>query len=106
MPVRMIVLVGGEEKEIALTPMRSIRYKCLDCTGGSFQDVRECEFNDCAFYGYRLGHKSSYAKLTPVKSIRRFCVDFCSDNQPLEVRRCTCPDCTLYPYRMGKRPND
>ena len=37
------------------TPLRSIRLKCLDCSAGSAQEVRECPIKDCPLYFYRSG---------------------------------------------------
>ena len=37
------------------TPVKSIRKKCLDCSGGSVKEVRECEITDCALYPFRMG---------------------------------------------------
>lgn len=42
-------------------------------------------------------------QLTPVKAIRKKCLD-CSCGQPLEVRLCPIRSCTIWHYRMGKRP--
>ena len=44
-------------------------------------------------------------KLTPVKSIRRYCLTCCLENSA-EVRRCPAEDCPLHPYRMGHRPKE
>jgi hypothetical protein len=41
---------------------------------------------------------------TPVKSIRKFCVECCGGSKK-EVRECIMTDCELYPYRLGKNPN-
>lgn len=38
-----------------LTPMKSIRAKCLDCCCGSAQEVRLCPATSCPLYGYRFG---------------------------------------------------
>lgn len=40
-----------------LTPMKAIRAKCLDCSCGSFQEVRECPVIKCPLYAYRHGHR-------------------------------------------------
>ncbi|MDD5679744.1 MAG: hypothetical protein PHI59_00660 [Candidatus Omnitrophica bacterium] len=45
------------------------------------------------------------SKVTPLKAIRRYCVNCCRGSAK-EVR--LCPDsemCYLYPYRFGKNPN-
>lgn len=38
-----------------MTPLRSIRQKCLDCSAGSAQEVRLCPVVSCALYPFRLG---------------------------------------------------
>lgn len=38
------------------TPLRAIRLKCLDCSCGSAQEVRECPIEACPLYYYRSGH--------------------------------------------------
>lgn len=43
------------------------------------------------------------AKLTPMKAIRKKCLDCCS-GQHTEVRACTIKNCPLWGYRMGHRP--
>ena len=45
------------------------------------------------------------AKLTPLKAIRKKCLDCCA-GQVDEVRACELENCTLHPYRMGHRPQD
>lgn len=40
-----------------MTPMRSIRAKCLDCCCGSALEVRLCPAADCPLYPYRMGHR-------------------------------------------------
>ena len=40
-----------------LTPMKSIRAKCLDCSNGSAKEVRLCSVAKCPLYPYRSGHR-------------------------------------------------
>lgn len=42
--------------------------------------------------------------LTPVRAIRKKCLDCCCDS-PKEVRLCRSNGCAIYPWRMGVRPN-
>ena len=37
------------------TPIKAIRAKCLDCSGGSAQEVRLCVIPECPLYPYRMG---------------------------------------------------
>jgi hypothetical protein len=36
--------------------LRAIKRKCLDCSGTSKSDVRNCAFNDCALHVFRQGN--------------------------------------------------
>lgn len=42
--------------------------------------------------------------LSPVKSIKKFCLD-CVGGNIKERRLCIDTDCPLYPYRLGHNPN-
>ena len=96
-----------------LTPLRAIRKKCLWCCLDSAKEVRLCAITECTLHPYRLGKRPKRPKrpkgpengngLTPVKAIRKKCLD-CSAYLPAEVRRCQIRDCVLYEYRMGKNP--
>lgn len=41
----------------ALTPVKAIRAKCLDCSNGQYVEVRLCPLTACPLYPYRLGHR-------------------------------------------------
>lgn len=43
------------------------------------------------------------AKLTPIKAIRKKCLD-CCQGQMKEVRLCPVKQCPLHEYRHGHRP--
>lgn len=38
-----------------LPPMKAIRAKCIDCSGGSVSEVTKCVIPDCPLYPYRMG---------------------------------------------------
>lgn len=38
-----------------LTPMKAIRRKCIDCSGGSSNEVKLCPVKNCPLYDYRFG---------------------------------------------------
>ena len=40
-----------------LTPIKSIRAKCLDCVCGQKQEVKLCPSKACPLHPYRLGHR-------------------------------------------------
>ena len=45
-----------------LTPIKSIRAKCLDCMCGSPQEVRLCPSENCPLYPYRMGRRPQQGK--------------------------------------------
>lgn len=48
------------ELAINLTPMRAIRLKCIDCSGGSRNEVAACLVADCPLYPFRMNRKPTY----------------------------------------------
>lgn len=46
----------GRAKRLGIPrPLKAIREKCIDCSGGSEKEVRECVVKNCALYHYRMG---------------------------------------------------
>jgi len=43
-------------------------------------------------------------RLTPLKAIRKNCLD-CSGGSPAEATNCVIPECPLYEYRLGTNPH-
>ena len=37
------------------TPLKAIRAKCIDCSGGSRLEVKHCPVTSCPLYPFRLG---------------------------------------------------
>lgn len=40
-----------------ITPMKAIRQKCLDCSCGSNEEVKNCLAKKCPLYQFRFGYK-------------------------------------------------
>ena len=40
-----------------LRPLKAIRAKCLDCSYGNPNEVRNCPVKECSLYPYRSGHR-------------------------------------------------
>ena len=40
-----------------LTPIKAIRAKCVECSGGQHKEVRECRIPECSLYPYRMGKR-------------------------------------------------
>ena len=86
------------------TPLRAIRRRCLDCSGYSAAEVRDCDFTDCALFTYRMGKRPRPpAELTPCRAIRTYCL-WCRGGSAVEVKLCPKADCGPHDYRLGRNP--
>ena len=45
------------------TPIKSIRLKCLDCSGNQPIEVRLCPCEHCALWGYRMGTRPEHPRV-------------------------------------------
>lgn len=55
-----------------VSPVKAIRAKCIDCSAGSVEEVRECNVKDCPLYPFCMG-KNPYRtprKLTDEQKAR------------------------------------
>lgn len=52
------------------SPLKAIQRKCLDCSGASKSEVRNCPFNDCALHPFRQG-KNPNRMYSPEERARR-----------------------------------
>lgn len=52
-----------------LTPIRAIRAKCLDCSGGQPKEVRLCPIKNCALWPYRMGKRPRKSELIQVEGV-------------------------------------
>ena len=41
----------------ALTPLKAIRAKCLDCSNDQRKEVKECPITKCPIWPYRMGKR-------------------------------------------------
>jgi hypothetical protein len=48
-----------------MTPLRAIRAKCIDCSGGSKPEVKHCPITDCPLWPYRMGKNPARAGKGP-----------------------------------------
>lgn len=92
-----------------ITPMKAIRLKCRECFGGASgpgvsHEIERCTDAECANFPYRLGKTpTERPRYTPLKSIRRFCVQ-CMGGQRYLVSKCLTSECRYFQYRLGKNP--
>lgn len=45
------------------SPIKAIRAKCLDCSGGQKQEIKYCPIEQCPLFAFRFG-KNPYLKRT------------------------------------------
>lgn len=75
---------------------QAIRARCLDCSGFNNAEVRNCTFDDCPLFPFRMGT----GKQDPTKrdkAIRAFCL-WCMNGQKKEVQLCPSEQCPLYAF--------
>ena len=53
------------------TPLKAIRAKCLDCSGGSRAGVDACEVTGCPLWPYRLGKLAWKREMSEEEKARR-----------------------------------
>ena len=57
-----------------MSPMRAIRRKCLDCSGGQVTEVKLCETVTCPLWPFRVGrHPYTKTRLLEADSEQRAC---------------------------------
>lgn len=100
----------------------AIRKQCLECMGGSYAEVRNCDRVDCPLWYRRHGCSpqtaierglididtidatdTTYLNCGSCKAIREFCKE-CGDGTYTDVNKCDHTNCLLWPYRLGCRP--
>ena len=52
------------------TPIKAIRLHCLECMGGSSQEVEKCTRPSCPLWHYRFGKHPTF-KMSPEEKARR-----------------------------------
>ena len=57
MSIEHVIDYKYEERLVNLTPMKAIRFNCLDCCGWSPLEVRECKIVKCPLHPYRMGKR-------------------------------------------------
>lgn len=56
-PSPSVARLASPPEQKRLTPLQAIRAKCLDCSGGSRQEVRLCPITQCPLWPYRFGKR-------------------------------------------------
>lgn len=82
----------------------AIRKRCLNCSGFSPTDVKDCDRKDCQLYPYRMGKNIKGKSADRAKAVRDYCTD-CCNGSPYEKGRCSAVTCPLWEFRSGSRKN-
>ena len=98
--MKVEIIAKNGFKIVDLNRRKAIREPCLNCTGWSHREVRNCIFEDCPLFLYRSGSGKQNAKARS-KAIRRFCL-WCTKGQHGEVSKCPSTECSLFSYRKAK----
>lgn len=54
----------GTTKSVLITPLKAIRYHCLECVCFSSNEVKKCTENLCPMYPYRFGKDPNKKKVS------------------------------------------
>ena len=111
---------------MGMTPLRAVRWYCLECCGDSAAEVRQCVSKSCPLWPVRMGTRPSVESLiavadqmilpfedpatgamvaqrSTIQRVKRRCLD-CSDFSKPGVASCAFLSCPLHAYRKGHNP--
>lgn len=123
-----MTVVFDKTRQPLPSPLKAVRRHCLDCCGGSANEVSLCAAKSCPLWPFRFGSNPDKAALaddhTPVlpderpatrsqlvesgatalQSIKRWCID-CSGGSVGDAKSCRLNSCVLHRFRLGRNPN-
>lgn len=53
-----------------LTPLKAIRRYCIECSGDSYNEVRNCPIKECPLYPFRFGHNPNRKGIGNFKTVQ------------------------------------
>ena len=95
----MEILQKNGSKVVDLNRRRTIRERCLNCSGWMPSEVSGCTFTDCELYPFRTGRGEQESKAR-ANAIRAYCL-WCMAGQRSEVSRCPSRLCPLFAFRKS-----
>lgn len=96
--MKVTIMCKNGTKIIDLNRRKSIREKCLNCSGWISNKVTSCTFTDCYLHPYRTGNGKQNPKKRK-EAIKKYCL-YCQSGQHSEVKKCVSSTCSLFPYRL------
>lgn len=106
------IIIRNSEGIGKITPLKAIRKKCLNCSGFSPQEVKDCpcfenngNIEKCHLFPYRFGKKppNYTGKRAIRKAIRKYCL-WCQGGNKKLVSKCLTTDCPLYKFKFLYQP--
>lgn len=91
-----ILTLKGIES-VYLNRRTAIKFKCLDCSGFEFAEMRNCEHKDCSLWQFRTG-KGEQDPVNRNRAIKSYCM-WCTLDQPYEISNCPSDNCPLFIFR-------
>lgn len=74
-----------------ISPLKAIRFYCIECSGDSPKEVKLCPISDCPFYQFRLGNNPNRSGIggnigshNELKNSAVESSDFCKNQKPQE----------------------
>lgn len=52
---------------------KAVRYRCIDCSGGSKKEIRLCPCPDCSLWEFRFGEDPTPEIVEQVKDVTEVC---------------------------------
>lgn len=95
--MKIRILGKDGNREVSLNRRMAIREKCLNCSGWSPKEVKDCAHSTCPLHSFRTGDGKQDRKKRSM-AIRAYCL-WCAAKDAAEVRKCTALNCALYVYR-------
>ncbi|MEJ2731819.1 MAG: hypothetical protein P8185_25465, partial [Deltaproteobacteria bacterium] len=77
----------------------AVRARCVDCSGGFYSEVTDCEFSDCVLFPFRSGQGKQNAGARS-KAIQKYCL-WCMVGQKA---RCGIATCLVAQYGPIEKP--
>lgn len=96
----LIQTKDGRHKVKDLNRRKAIRERCLNCSGWSLPQVRNCEIIKCKLHPFRSGNGKQDSKARVI-AIREYCL-WCAGGSRSEVYHCPAKDCPLFAFRKQR----
>ena len=91
------ILTPSGIESVYLNRRSAIKFKCMDCSGFEYAEMRNCEHQDCSIWQFRTGN-GQQDPVNRIKAIKAYCM-WCMLDQQYEITNCTSINCQLFIFR-------